>query len=168
VGPIQTAAPGPVQVAATNQTLREDPGFTRWYYGHPLCAPWCAIAVSRWFVEAGSKVFQRGSRWEGVGAISDAARRGISGMQVVTETPNPGDIVTYDFSYGVAAPNDHTGIIISASSRRSFNTIEGNTSKQGAGGTGEGSNRDGVWRRHRNIPEGGSGFNTALFIRISK
>jgi RHS repeat-associated protein len=147
--------------------LHPDPGFTRWFYGSDVCAPWCAIAVTKWFVEAGSKVFQRGAKWENVGTMSTAALNGTSGMQVVEGTPRPGDIVAYDLDYGVAAPDDDTGIIVSASSRSSFNTIEGNTSRQGAGGTGEGSNRDGVWRKHRNLPEG-KGFNTAVFIRITK
>jgi RHS repeat-associated protein len=151
-----------------HQTLHVDPGFTKWYYGHFVCAPWCAIALTKWFVAAGSKVFQRGAKWEGVATMAEAALNGRSGMRVVKGTPKPGDVVAYDFSYGVAAPNDHTGIIVSASSRYSFSTIEGNTSKQGVGGTGTGSNRDGVWPRHRNIPEGSHGFNTAMFIRITK
>jgi RHS repeat-associated protein len=146
--------------------LNKDPGFTKWYYGQNVCAPWCAIAVSKWFASAGSHAFAKRSRWEGVWSISHAANTKTDHLRWRTGTPQLGDIVVYAFDFGVAEPGDHTGIIWSAWSRNSFLTIEGNTSSGGVGGTGTGSNVDGVYARYRTIPEGPHGFNTAKFVKI--
>jgi RHS repeat-associated protein len=146
--------------------LHNDPGFTNWYYGHPACAPWCAIAVSKWFGTSGSKAFAKHFRFEGVWNMSHAATTGDGFDWVKNGAPQLGDIVVYAHSAGVAEPGDHTGIVWSASSRYSFLTIEGNTSSGGVGGTGTGSGVDGVYIRQRNIPEPYPGFKTAKFIRI--
>lgn len=113
------------------------------WYG--LTGPWCAMAVTRAYVEAGSKGFVRGRRWAYVPYMVNAAHAGQDGLAITTD-PKLGDIVTYDWegggSRGLA---DHVGLFVKwTSGRQQFQALEGNTS------VGNDSNGGEVMRRNRN------------------
>jgi peptidoglycan hydrolase-like protein with peptidoglycan-binding domain len=110
------------------------------WYG--VIGPWCAMAVTRAYVEAGSKVFRRGSKFSYCPYIVNAARAG-DGL-VVTRDPKPGDVVLYDWNGdGVA---DHVGLFEKWVERGAFfYAIEGNTA------VGNDSNGGEVMRRSRSV-----------------
>jgi hypothetical protein len=97
--------------------------FSRWY---DLLGPWCAMFVTYCYVTAGSKGFKRGAYWAYCPYLLAAARAGENGASI-TRDPQPGDIVLYLDSTGLAF---HVGIferwLDKASGR--FQSIEGNTS----------------------------------------
>lgn len=98
--------------------------FASLWYG--VIGPWCAMAVSRAYVEAGSKAFVKGSRYAYVPYIVHDARAGANGL-AITQEPKPGDIVCYDWDGdGVA---DHTGLFDHWSAGNDFVAVEGNTAR---------------------------------------
>lgn len=109
------------------------------WYG--IIGPWCAMAATRAYVEAGSKAFARGRRYAFVPFIVADAVHGRNGL-ALTHNPLPGDLVCYDWNGdGVA---DHVGLFerwIVAPDR--FTAIEGNTA------IGNDSNGGEVMRRNR-------------------
>ena len=112
------------------------------WYG--IVGPWCAMSVSRAYVAAGSKAFQRGRHYSYVPYIVADARAGRNNL-ALTRHPEPGDLVCYDWNHdGVA---DHVGLFeawITPGAR--FHAVEGNTSSDDHGSQ---SNGGGVYRRQR-------------------
>jgi peptidoglycan hydrolase-like protein with peptidoglycan-binding domain len=111
------------------------------WYG--IIGPWCAMAVSRAYVEAGSKAFAKGSRYAYVPYIDAHARAGRNNL-TITNHPQPGDLVCFDWGRdGVA---DHVGLFenwIAGGEGIEFQAIEGNTA------VGNDSNGGEVMRRTR-------------------
>jgi peptidoglycan hydrolase-like protein with peptidoglycan-binding domain len=86
---------------------------------------WCARTVTKAYVNAGSKAFVRGRRYEYVPTIVGDARAGRNNLAVTLE-PKPGDLVCYDWDgSNFATGNNHIGMFQSGTSGR-FSTIEGN------------------------------------------
>lgn len=110
------------------------------WYG--IIGPWCAMAVTRAYVEAGSKAFVKGSRYAYCPFIYHDARYGLNGLQIVTD-PEPGDLALYDWEGGGVA--DHVGLFEAWVDRTDgiFHAIEGNTA------VGNDSNGGEVMRRSR-------------------
>lgn len=86
--------------------------------------PWCAMAVSKWYSEAGSKAFFRGLRSAWAYWPENMGRAHQYGMTITTN-PEPGDIVVYHIASG------HIGLFKEWVSRGegSFLAVEGNTSE---------------------------------------
>lgn len=119
-------------------------GFASIWYG--VIGAWCAMAVTRWYVDAGSKAFKRGHFWAYVPFMVADAKAGRNNL-TITKNPQPGDVVAYDWpgmSPGIA---DHTGLFEKWLNRAEgkFSAIEGNT------GIGNDSNGGEVMRRERNV-----------------
>jgi hypothetical protein len=117
--------------------------------------PWCAMAVTYWFqVEAGgSPTFQRGSRYAYVPYVVADAAQARNGL-TITSTPQPGDLVAYDWERD--GTFDHIGIF-EAGTATSWTSIEGNTS------TSNNSNGGSVMRRQRS-----TAGQTTTFIRVAE
>jgi hypothetical protein len=82
------------------------------------------MAVTRAYVDAGSKAFARGQRYAYVPYIVHDARAGANGL-AITHDPKPGDVVCYDWDGdGVA---DHTGLFDHWNGGNDFVAVEGNT-----------------------------------------
>lgn len=93
-----------------------------------MVGPWCAMAVSIWYIDAGSKTFALHRDWAYVPFLLAAAAPGINGLALIRpEFSLPGDIVAYDWDDdGIA---DHVGLLRSkVAEDGTFDTIEGNTS----------------------------------------
>lgn len=108
--------------------------------------PWCAMAVTRSMVEAGSKSFVRGSAYAFVPYVVNDARAGRNGLSV-THAPVKGDPVAYDWERDGEA--DHIGLFERwVVKGRTFVAVEGNTSSDDHGSQ---SNGGGVFRRERSV-----------------
>lgn len=111
------------------------------WYG--VIGPWCAMSVTRAYVDAGSKAFAKGKRYAYVPYIVGDARAGRNNL-TVTLHPEPGDLVCYDWQHdGIA---DHVGLFekwIAGAEGTEFHAIEGNTA------VGNDSNGGEVMRRVR-------------------
>ena len=120
------------------------PWASTWY---GLIGPWCAMACTRAYVEAGSKTFKRGQRYAYVPYIVSDAHRGANGL-ALTRDPQPGDLVCFQWS-GTSSEADHVGLFVRwlDSGHTSFESVEGNTSSDNSGSQ---SNGGGVFRRQRN------------------
>lgn len=140
-----------IRVAREYVGMKENPPgsnrvmFSEWY---GIIGPWCAMFVTYCFVKAGSKAFQRGSRWSYCPYLLDDARNArVSGVTIVHEDEvRAGDVVLYSWKHdGVA---DHVGIVVTPPRGGiSFMAIEGNT------GVGNDSNGGEVMTRQRNIAD---------------
>lgn len=109
-----------------------------------IVGPWCAMAVSIWYLDVGSKAFTLRKDWAYVPYLLAAATDGKGGI-AITSTPRQGDIVCFDWEQNGIA--DHVGLFDTwvGPGMRNFKTIEGNTS------TGNDSNGGQVMRRDRSI-----------------
>ena len=110
------------------------------WYG--VIGPWCAMAVTWAYAQAGSAAFSRGQRYAYVPFIVADARAGRNHLTMTTD-PQPGDLVAYDWnSDGVS---DHVGLFEkwASGSRDAFTAIEGNTAIDNDSNGGE------VMRRNR-------------------
>jgi peptidoglycan hydrolase-like protein with peptidoglycan-binding domain len=108
------------------------------WYG--VIGPWCAMAVTRAYVDAGSKAFERAKRYAYCPFIVADARAGRNNLTLASD-PKPGDLVLYDWDRdGVA---DHVGLFERWRSFSEFDAIEGNTA------VGNDSNGGEVMRRTR-------------------
>lgn len=109
------------------------------WYG--VIGPWCAMSVTRAYVDAGSLSFRRGQRYAYVPFIVHDARAGMNSL-TVTNHPQPGDLVCYDWEHNGVA--DHVGLFERwVVEGRTFSAVEGNT------GIGNDSNGGQVMRRDR-------------------
>jgi len=91
-------------------------------------APWCAMTVSKAYVEAGSRAFARGTRWANVGGIVANAQLGYYGLSL-TRDPKPGDLVIFNWP-NTGSYTDHVEMVVSTSP---LWTIGGNTSAEAGG-----------------------------------
>lgn len=126
-----------------------------------LIGPWCAMSVSRWYIDVGSKAFIKGRDWAYVPWMVQAAQQGVRGL-ALTRKPQPGDIVCFDWDDdGIP---DHTGIVTTeVNASGNFKTIEGNTA------VGNDSNGGEVMRRDRNTGDVARTRTGQLaFIHVSK
>ena len=86
------------------------------------------MAVSEWYIDVGSKTFSLGWRYAYCPFIVSDARAGVNNL-TITNHPQPGDIVLYDWQRdGVA---DHVGLFerwIAGGEGIEFTAVEGNTS----------------------------------------
>lgn len=115
----------------------------RWH----LVGPWCAMAVSEAYLDAGSKAFILGRDYAYVPYLEAAALTGTRGLSV-TLNPQRGDIATFDWEQN--GESDHTGLFDEWITRgQTFRTLEGNTSPTSDSDGGE------VMRRERSTSEVG-------------
>lgn len=131
--------------------------FTPWY---PMQGPWCAVFVTYCDQTSGraSKSFSKGTYYMYVPYIVNDARAGRRGLSV-TSSPQPGDIVCFDWSWD--SEFDHVGIVQSEpDANGDFTTIEGNTSPDNEG---DQSNGGQVCRRYRNRYTQGT-----VFVRVQE
>lgn len=99
--------------------------FSNWY---GMRGPWCAMFVTYCFVQAKSKAFIKGKKYAYCPYILSDARGQHNNLRIVsTADAAAGDIVLFDWDGdGVA---DHVGLVSTPpGNKRSFSTIEGNTS----------------------------------------
>jgi hypothetical protein len=109
------------------------------WYG--LIGPWCAMAVTRAYVEAGSQAFKRTQRYAYCPYIVNDAHAGANNLALTTD-PKPGDLVLFDWERNKVS--DHVGLFVKWISKPTqFETVEGNTA------VGNDSNGGEVMRRKR-------------------
>jgi peptidoglycan hydrolase-like protein with peptidoglycan-binding domain len=102
---------------------RHVPDITGWWGKGDI--EWCALAVSKAYIEAGSTSFSRGSEYQYVPYIVADARQGRNGL-AVTPDPKPGDLVCFDWDGSDFTTGDnHVGMFASGTAA-SFRTIDGN------------------------------------------
>lgn len=162
---LRAARRKPLRVKALEQAVRyigqkeNPPGsnripFASVWYG--VIGPWCAMGVTRWYVDAGSKAFVRGSRYAYCPFIVNDARAGRNNL-AVTRDPQPGDLVLFNWDGDWDA--DHIGLFeawIAGAEGSEFTTVEGNTS------TSDDSNGGSVMRRHRKRGQ------VQVFVRVGR
>jgi hypothetical protein len=135
--------------AVSKLNVKESPAgsnrvFCSDWYG--VCGPWCAMFVTWCYVQAGSKMFLRGSRYAYVPYLQNAIKHGYYGFREVHfSEAKRGDIVTFDWDRN-GVP-DHVGLFDrwANSSHSAFYTIEGNTALN------NNSNGGQVMRRYRYV-----------------
>lgn len=94
------------------------------WYG--VTGPWCAMAVTRAYVEAGSTAFLRTSRYAYCPFLYADAKYGRNGLSLTTD-PMPGDVVLYDWTHD--GTPDHVGLFERWTGQGGeFVAVEGNTS----------------------------------------
>jgi len=144
-------------IGEKERTGNNDIFYTDWY---GMRGAWCAMFVTYCYVKAGSKTFQKGSRYAYVPYIVQDARRGINHL-TITREPKLGDIVCYDWDGGVA---DHTGLFEKWIDRSKgiFSSIEGNTSGDDSGSQSNG----GMVAHRRTHPRYLS--NVQAFVRVGE
>jgi len=108
-----------------------------------MIGPWCQMAVSCWYLDAGSKAFRLHVDWAYVPYFLGQAVSGHGGI-ALTSDPKRGDAVCFDWEQN-GLP-DHVGLFDAwVTKGQTFKTIEGNTA------TGNDSNGGQVMRRDRSI-----------------
>ena len=131
--------------------------------------PWCAMAATRAYVEAGSKAFVRGQRWAYVPFIVASARAGSDGLSR-TYDPQPGDLFCVDWQAQNSSVYsfDHVGLVdrppANVYAGATFTSVEGNTSFASAGSGASQSNGGACAARERTIIGGGS----TIFVRVTR
>jgi peptidoglycan hydrolase-like protein with peptidoglycan-binding domain len=119
--------------------------FASLWYG--MIGAWCAMAVSRAYVDAGSKVFKKGVHYSYVPFLVGDAKAGKNNL-TVTRHPEQGDIPCYDWDGDGEA--DHTGLFdqwVDGAEGSEFYAMEGNTAE------GNDSNGGEVMHRHRKVSQ---------------
>lgn len=110
--------------------MREDPPDSNWSkisrrWG--VQGPWCAMAVSCWYIDAGSKAFTLHRDWAYVPYMLTNAVQGNKGLAIAKlGNVKRGDIVTFDWQQNGEA--DHVGLFDHWLTQDRFATVEGNTS----------------------------------------
>lgn len=95
---------------------------TKWW---GIYGAWCAMGVSKAYIDAGSKSFsKRGWKYTGCSIMWAAAEQGRDGLSV-TKDPKPGDLVLMKWPGVSSYRADHVGMVEQA---RPLKTIECNTS----------------------------------------
>ncbi len=126
-----------------------------------IVGAWCNMAVSIWYIDAGSKAFKEHEDWAYVPAFLQVAELGVRGIALVPfNLVEPGDAVCFDWD-GDNIP-DHVGLVRSIGKKGAFGTIEGNTS------AGNNSNGGEVQHRDRNLNDVATYHGAPAFVRISR
>jgi hypothetical protein len=134
------------------------------WYG--MTGPWCAMAVTRAYVEAGSRAFVRAQKFAYVPYIVASARAGTDGL-TRTFDPRPGDLFCVDWQAANTSVYsfDHVGLVDEPPDNvfagATFSSVEGNTSFSDAG---DQSNGGACAERERTVIGGGS----TIFVRVTK
>jgi Putative peptidoglycan binding domain len=129
-------------------------GWASLWYG--VIGPWCAMAVTRAYVDAGSQAFRRGARYAFCPFIVADARAGRNNL-ALTKHPQLGDLVLYDWQRDGTA--DHVGLFehwLPGAEGSEFQAVEGNTA------VGNDSNGGEVMRRTRKIG------NVQVFVHVGR
>jgi hypothetical protein len=104
--------------------------------------PWCGLFVDRIMADAGAQV---PTMAHAQGGYNSSVTAGI--FRGKTHTPDPGDVVFFNFPGGRSI--DHVGLVLEVSADgKTITTIEGNTS---SGAKGSQKNGDGVYKRERSL-----------------
>jgi peptidoglycan hydrolase-like protein with peptidoglycan-binding domain len=99
------------------------PEINGWWGGGNVA--WCARAVTKAYVLAGSKAFVKSRRYEYVPTIVGDARAGRNNL-TITLDPKPGDLVCFDWDgSNFAGGDNHIGLFAAGTPSR-FTTVEGN------------------------------------------
>lgn len=124
--------------------------------------PWCNMAVSIWYIDAGSKAFRLHRDWAYVPFFLAAAAPGTLGIALIRQAyAMPGDAVAFDWDDdGIA---DHLGLLRSTvRPDGTFDTIEANTSLTNQSNGGE------VMHRQRSLADVAR-YNAQLaFVRVGR
>lgn len=125
-----------------------------------ITGPWCAMAVSCWYIDAGSKAFKIHVDWAYCPYLLAQAIAGHHGI-ALTRDPKRGDIVLFDWGgEGIA---DHVGLFDHwIEHGKTFKTIEGNTA------VGNDSNGGQVMRRDRSVRNVARGHRQLGFVHVGK
>jgi len=127
--------------------------YTDWYN---MVGPWCAMFVT-WCDQTGAnptKSFAKGNKYAYVPYVVSDARMGYNGLSV-TSSPQPGDLVCFDWDRN--GEFDHIGIFEKDLAGSQFQCIEGNTSDSNQSNGGE------VMRRTRDTAAYG-----VVFVRVKE
>jgi hypothetical protein len=132
------------------------PWASEWY---GLIGPWCAMAVTRAYVEAGSKSFARSRRYAYCPYIVNDAHAGRNGL-ALTRDPQPGDLVLFDWEGGRSVA-DHIGLFRKWTNRGrgEFESVEGNTASSASGSQ---SNGGEVCVKQRRTPQ------VEVFVHVAR
>lgn len=123
--------------------------------------PWCAMAVSTWYIDAGSKAFVLRRDWAYVPYMLSSAIQGGRGLSIVTlGNVKRGDIVTFDWQQNNEP--DHVGLFDRWVTQDRFKTIEGNT------GPTDFSNGGAVMRAERSVGQVAKSGGRLGFIHVGK
>lgn len=124
--------------------------------------PWCAMGVSEWYLDAGSKAFRLHHEYAYVPFMLAAAEHGLAGLAIVRlSAALPGDILCFDWDDdGVA---DHTGLLREVTvPSRNLKTVEANT------GIGNDSNGGRVMERERAVSQLSTFHGLPAVIRVGR
>lgn len=123
--------------------------------------PWCAMGVSEWYIDSGSKAFIEHHDYAYVPFMLAAAEHGGHGLALVRfNQAKPGDIVCFDWDHdGVA---DHTGLFSHHLGITTFATVEANTA------VGNDSNGGEVMRRDREVGQLARWNGAPTVIRVGR
>ncbi len=127
-----------------------------------VIGPWCAMAASVWYIDAGSRAFRLHADWAYVPFLLADASRGMKGTSLIGHgLALPGDLVAFDWDDdGIA---DHVGLLRSVvGGNGTFQTIEGNTS------TSNNSNGGEVMHRDRTLADVARYDGMLAFIRVGR
>lgn len=124
--------------------------------------PWCAMGVSEWYIDAGSKAFVERRDFAYVPFMLAAAERGQHGLALVRfAQAQPGDILCFDWDNDRIA--DHTGLLRElVIPNHSFKTVEANT------GVGNDSNGGRVMERDRSVSQLSTYHGAPAVIRVGR
>jgi len=115
-----------IEIASSQVGYTENPGndtiYGEWFgFNH---VPWCGMFVSWCYAQAGTPLpnigFSKGF------AGCQTAVKFFKEHNMITDTPQPGDIVFFDWNGD--GRYDHTGLFVQKKDDIHFETIEGNTS----------------------------------------
>jgi hypothetical protein len=136
-----------LKIALRQKGVKENPRdtnkvkYSAWY---GLVGPWCVMFQAWVGAQAKEAWAKQGARFASVAAVEAAAAKHDFGMSF-TSSPEPGDLVTYDFPDPPGA-FDHIGRFVKWTVKgKTFQAIEGNTS------TGSNSNGGQVMLRTRDV-----------------
>jgi hypothetical protein len=112
-----------------------------------MTGPWCAMAVSLWYLDSGSKAFRHRVDWAYVPYLLANGVDGRRGLALTSvDRVKAGDIVCFDWEQNGVA--DHVGLFEKWIRKGStFQTVEGNTA------VGNNSNGGQVMRRQRSLSQ---------------
>jgi hypothetical protein len=119
------------------------------------------MAVSIWYIDAGSKSFKLHVDWAYVPYMLGSAVNGGDGLAIVSlGNVKHGDIVTFDWQQNGQA--DHVGLFDRWITQNKFKTIEGNT------GPSDWSNGGAVMRMERSVSQVARSRGHLGFIHVGR
>jgi hypothetical protein len=127
-----------------------------------MVGPWCGMAVSIWYVDAGSRAFREKHDYAYVPFFLSDAEAGVHGLALTPLSQvQPGDLVAFDWEQD-GSP-DHIGLFVKwIEPTRTFQTIEGNTA------LGSNSNGGQVMRRERRVSQVARVHGARAFVHVAR